>query len=193
MKKIMFFVLCLGVCLAIYQTDSWGAEVKGNNNNWTLIASVKKGSVIKIHASGVVDFGCRGGTCRDNATAGVTGNKAGALLDGLKLDLALIKTVGDPYLIYGVFKKTFSTTYSSNYDQGGVWIKVLTKNGSPYIGTQLYYYWAHDKGWNKYGFPINEDVDVYAKAHDGGKGPDGSKGYGDNKGSYTVTIEYVPR
>lgn len=199
MKKFIFIVLCLGVCMAICKADSWGAEVKGNNHNWTLIGPVTPGSVIRIHASGTVDFGCSFGRCKDDALAGVTGKSVGfiKMFDTVKGEMnAVSKNLTDPIAMtkqqYSVIQRNFSYS-QANFDQGGVWIKIVTKNGSPYIGTQLYYFWAEQGGINTYGLPIHEDVTVYAKAHDGGKSPDATNGYGDNKGSYQVTIEHTAR
>ncbi len=45
--------------------------------------------------------------------------------------------------------------------------------------------------YEKYGLPITQDVDVYAKAHDGGKSHEATNGNGDNHGAYTGKIEYV--
>jgi hypothetical protein len=71
-----------------------------------------------------------------------------------------------------------------------VWIKVVKKGtNQPYIQTQLYYFWAHYI--NSYGLPVTEDVDLYAKAHDGGRNPESRNDYGDNKGAYTVTITHL--
>jgi len=198
MKKIIFITLCVGACLWICKTYSWGAEVKGNNHNWTFIGSVNKNSVIRIHASGKVDFGCSFGTCNDDAFAGVTGKSEEfmKLFNSFKSEIEVARrNVTDPIQLtsktLGVIAKYFSNSHEPNYEQGGVWIKILKRNNVPYIGTQLYYYWAVQGGINEYGLPINEDVNVYAKAHDGGKNPEATKGYGDNKGSYNVTIETV--
>jgi len=203
MKKFMILVLCLGVCLALCETDSWAAckgvtstgNVKGNNSGWTHIGTVTNGSIMKIHASGTVDFGCWRCGCVDSATAGVTGKSLVVvkIFDGLKQEMDAITGTYNPIEAtqksYNALKKLFGSTHQPNFDQGGVWIKVVTKNGTPYLATQLYYFWEHGNGINKYGLPINEDVDVYAKAHDGGKSPDATKSYGDNKGAYTVNIE----
>ncbi|HYA14860.1 MAG TPA: hypothetical protein VEF33_11025 [Syntrophales bacterium] len=207
MKKIIFFVLCLGVCLAVYETDSWGVEVKGNNNKWTFIGSVQQSSVLKINASGKVDFGCKFGECKDTAVAGFTGSFLGfqssddssmgvmmktaeteIFFETFEFAMKIAYQQNNPCLAYQTAINYFGKTQSPNYDQGGVWIKVVKKTGSPYIGTQLYYFWAVQHGINEFGLAINEDVDVYAKAHDGGRSRDATKSYGDNKGSYQVTI-----
>ncbi|MCX6226384.1 MAG: hypothetical protein NTV01_16820 [Bacteroidia bacterium] len=186
MRKFIAVVLCLGMGLAICNADSWAAEVKGNNSNWT--------------ASGTVDFGCSFGRCKDTATAGVTGSNA--ITTALHEVANVVGSLGDLSLppdpnhpldklkqAYNAINKHFGSTQPVQYDEGGVWIKILTKSGNPYIGTQLYYYWAN--GINKYGLPITEDVTVFAKAHDGGRSPDATSGYGDNSGSYTVNIVYA--
>jgi hypothetical protein len=196
MKRIMILVLCLGVCLAICPTVSWAVTVQGNNSHWTHIGSVKSGSVIRVVASGTVDFGCMFGGCVDGAGAGVTGSSLVfvKLLDGFKQQIEATLTLNPVESIQkqiNAVKSTFGSTHQPNFDQGGVWIKVLKKNGQPYIATQLYYFWEHGDGINKHGLPINEDVDVYAKAHDGGKNPESTSGYGDNKGAYQVSIQYV--
>lgn len=201
MKKFMILVLCLGVCLALCETDSWACSgvtstgnVKGNNSGWTHIGTVAKGSIMKIHASGKVDFGCKFCRCVDSATAGVEGKTLVfvRIFDDLKQQMDAAKTLNPIEATQkriNALKRLFGSTHQPNFDQGGVWIKVVTKNGTPYLATQLYYFWEHGDGINKYGLPINEDVVVYAKAHDGGKSPDATKGYGDNKGAYTVKIE----
>ena len=185
-------VLCFWIALSLCATQSWArcsgitdaGNVQGNNNGWTHIGSVKNGSVIRIVASGKVDFGCRACSCVDSAGAGVThGNILGDIKDAGQ---ALV----DPRKTYETFKQAFSHTQEPHFNQGGVWIKIVTKSLAPYLGTQLYYYWEHGV-INKIGLSIFEDVDVYAKAHDGGKSPDATKGYGDNKGAYTVRVEYL--
>jgi hypothetical protein len=201
MKKFMILVLCLGVSLALCGTDSWACSgvtsagnVKGNNSGWTLIGTVQKGSIMKVRASGKVDFGCKFCTCVDGPTAGVEGKSLTfvKIFDTLKQQTDAAKTL-NPFDAaeknINALKRLFGSTHQPNFDQGGVWIKVVTKNGTPYLATQHYYFWEHGDGINKYGLPINEDVDVYAKAHDGGKSPDATKSYGDNKGAYTVRIE----
>jgi hypothetical protein len=202
MKKFMILVLCLGVCLALCETDSWGAcggitasgNVQGNKSGWTYIGTANKGSLLRVHASGKVDFGCTFCTCVDSATAGVEGKSLIFVkaFDGLKQQLAAVPTLNPVEAAQkniNVMKSIFGSTKQPNFDQGGVWIKVVKKNGAPYIATQLYYFWEHGDGINKYGLHINEVVDVYAKAHDGGKSPDSTKSYGDNHGAYTVKIE----
>lgn len=183
--------------LTLCYTDSWAdckgvtsaGNVKGNNPAWTYIALVKNGSVLRITASGIVDFGCNFCSCVDSATAGVTGYKDTLQEVTQKLNALIVPPGEDPLVtnkrILDVYRKNYAST-KTNYDQGGVWIKVVTKGSAPYIGTQLYYFWANSI--NKKGLPITEDVYVYAKAHDGGKSPDSTKSYGDNKGAYTVSI-----
>jgi hypothetical protein len=199
MKKFIILALCLGLCLAICKTDSWGqcggmTMVQGNKNSWTHIGAVKKGFVMKMHADGVVDFGCAFGRCKDSAEAGVEGKSLVfvKVFDTLKQQIDAAKTLNPVEATkknINSLKSIFGSTHQANFDQGGVWIKVVKKNGTPYIGTQLYYFWAHGDGINKHGLPIDEDVDVYAKAHDGGKSPDSTKSYGDNHGAYRVWIE----
>jgi hypothetical protein len=199
MKKYMFFFICLSVCLAVCITDSWAVEVKGNNPYWTHVGTVnvKQGMVIRIHASGRVNFGCRFDACNDLATAGVTGSTAASVLKVFTGQITPLRLLLPPYPIdqatqlWRVINQNFFVTRSPNYDQGGVWIKILKKNGQPYTGTQLYFWWAQSEGINKYGLPILEDVNVYAKAHDGGTNPESTKSYGDNTGSYMVSIETV--
>ncbi len=215
-RKIALYGLCLCACLTICISSSWAVEVRGNNTQWTYIGSAKRGSVIKVHASGVVDFGCRFGACKDAADAGVEGKSPiiRGVFDALKSQITplSIATGVPPSLgeqsrkLTDVLKRSFSNTHGPNYDEGGVWIQVLTKQEKdwkdpftrrnmrvriPYVAPQLYYYWAHSDGINAHGLPIDEDVDVYARAHDGGKTAGSSKNYDDNKGSYQVTIEYT--
>jgi hypothetical protein len=201
MKKFMILVLCLGLCLAICNTDSWGCSgvsgsgnVQGSNHNWTLIGTVKQGAILRVYASGTVDFGCFACTCVDSATAGVEGKSLVfvRIFDSLKKQADAVMTVNPVQSAQknlSALRGLFGTTQQPNFDQGGVWIKILrTKGGTPYFGTQLYYFWEHENGINKYGLPINEDVQVYAKAHDGGKNPEATGGYGDNKGYYSVSL-----
>ena len=202
MKRFMILVLCVGVCVALCGTDSWGAckgittagNIKGDVSQWTHVGTVKKGSIMRVRASGKVDFGCAFCRCVDGPTAGVEGKSLAfvKIFDTLKQQTDAAKTL-NPFDAaqknINALKNLFGTTHQPNFDQGGVWIKVLKKNRTPYIATQLYYFWEHEGGINKYGLPINEDVDIYAKAHDGGKSPEAMKNYGDNHGAYTVRIE----
>jgi hypothetical protein len=212
MKKFMILVSCLGICLAICNTDSWAAvNVQGNNTNWTYIGSVKSGTLIKIAASGTVDFGCKWpNSCVDDAKAGVVGQEVKTPSGGNEYTWAMLMAKDDGMSalldaeirkrdpsnmnpqkaldILNLYKNNlYGQTRQPNYIQGGVWIKINTKKMTPYIATQLYYFW--DRDLNKHGLPITEDVDVYAKAHDGGMSPDSTKDYGDNKGSYRVEIQ----
>ena len=205
MKKFMILVLCVGVCLAICKTESWGCDgvtssgnVQGNNHNWTHIGKVNKGAILRVLASGTVDFGCFACTCVDSVEAGVEGKSLVfvKLFDGLKQQIDAAMTLNPVEAVQkniNAMKSVFGSTHQPNFDQGGVWIKVLKKNGTPYIATQLYYFWAHGDGINKYGLPIDEDVEVYAKAHDGGKNPDSTSSYGDNKGAYNVSLFCGPQ
>jgi hypothetical protein len=204
MKRFMILVLCLGVCLC--GTDSWGAcggvtstgNVQGKNSNWTHIGTVAKNTEIRVHASGKVDFGCHLCTCVDGPTAGVEGKTQSIIsaFNNLKKQITTLPKILSPLdeakSRYNAIKNIFGAPQKPNYDQGGVWIKVVTKSGAPVIAPQLYYFWEHGDGINKYGLPVFEDVDVYAKAHDGGRSPDATKGYGDNKGAYNVTIKSSP-
>lgn len=203
MKKFIAVVLCLGMGLAICNADSWAAEVRGNNHNWTHIGTVKAGSVIKIQASGTVDFGCSFGRCHDDVMAGVTGVTANLEADLKSMANVIVEITTEPLKspnpitiplttglkVYQIINQHFAVTHEPNYDEGGVWIKIVTKRGTPYIGTQLYYFWANYI--NNSGLPITEDVTVFAKAHDGGRSPDATGGYGDNSGSYNVNIVYA--
>jgi hypothetical protein len=204
-KKFMILVLCVGVCLAICKTESWGCggvtsdgNVKGNNHNWTHIGAVNKGAILRVLASGTVDLGCFACTCVDGVEAGVEGKSLAfvRIFDALKSTLDAETTLNPVEAVekhINTMKHLFGSTHQPNFDQGGVWIKVLKKNGTPYIGTQLYYFWVHEGGINKYGLPIGEDVDVYAKAHDGGKDPENTSNYGDNKGAYNVMLFCGPQ
>jgi hypothetical protein len=201
MKRFMILVLCLGVCLVLCGTASGACSgvtktgnVKGDNSGWTHIGTVKAGYLMKVHASGKVDFGCKFCRCVDGPTAGVEGKSLAfvRIFDSLKQEADAAKTLNPieaEQKRFNAIKSLFGSTHQPNFDQGGVWIKVVKKNGSPYIATQLYYFWEHGDGINKYGLPITEDVDVYAKAHDGGKSPDAKKSYDDNSGAYTVRLE----
>jgi hypothetical protein len=206
MKKFMIIVLCFGICLVMCETYSWGAcggvtstgNVQGKNSNWTYIGTVAKYSQIRIQASGKVDFGCKLCGCVDGPTAGVEGKTQSikSALNNLKKQITTMPKILDPLQEakskYNAIKNIFGAPQKPNYDQGGVWIKVVTKSGAPWIAPQLYYFWEHGDGINTYGLPVFEDVNVYAKAHDGGKSPDETKGYGDNKGAYNVTIKSSP-
>ena len=157
MKKFIAVVLCLGMGLAICNADSWAAEVRGNNHNWTHIGTVKAGSVIKIQASGTVDFGCSFGRCHDDVMAGVTGVTANLEADLKSMANVIVEITTEPLKspnpitiplttglkVYQIINQHFAVTHEPNYDEGGVWIKIVTKRGTPYIGTQLYYFWAN--------------------------------------------------
>ena len=201
MKKIIVLVLCLGLCLAVCNTDSWGCSgvtssgnVQGSNKNWTHIGTVKQGAILRVYASGVVDFGCVFCGCVDSALAGVEGKSLVfvRMFDSLKQQADAVMTVNPVQSAQknlNALRGLFGSTQQPNFDQGGVWIKILRKKGgTPYLGTQLYYFWEHSGGINKYGLPINEDVEVYAKAHDGGKSPEATGSYGDNKGYYSISL-----
>jgi hypothetical protein len=113
------------------------------------------------------------------------------MFDTLKQQLGALHTLNPAEATQkniNTLKSIFGSTLQPKFDQGGVWIKVVKKNNTPYVATQLYYFWEHEGGINKYGLHVNEDVDVYAKAHDGGKSPEATRSYSDNKGAYNVSL-----
>jgi len=164
--------------------------VTGNNSQWTKISGVEAKTLIRVSAIGKVDFGGIGSTW-DDANAGVTGSTVGRWAESIfgGGGLAMILS-GDPALFTAKVNKDIMKAFQSqgdvNYDQGGVWIKIVSRSTGKAENTNLYYYW--DQIYNKVGFMSDSDVDVYAKAHDGGRQPGNTGGYGDNKGSYEVWL-----
>ena len=159
--------------------------VKGNNRNWTRIYGVKANYAIKVLASGIVDFGCMFGRCRDSSTAGVTGNKFAKFVTDFGKSLIEITT--QPWESVNQIKQLFKKRGPVNYDQGGVWIKITDIGGNEVTAIQLYYYWHNV--YNKVGgVCFSRDVIVWAKAHDGGRNPESTSSYGDNKGNYQVWL-----
>ncbi len=170
---------------AVQAFNTGRVTVMGNNRNWTRIYGVKANYAIKVAASGIVDFGCAFGRCKDNATAGVTGNKFLKFLS--EFGKSLIEITTQPWKCVSQIKQMFKKRGPVNYDQGGVWIKITDIGGNELTATQLYYYWHNV--YNKVGgVCFSRDVIVWAKAHDGGRNPESTSSYGDNKGYYQVWL-----
>jgi hypothetical protein len=202
MKKSIILIACLAISILVFTTDLMSkcrgvtdhGNVPGNKKEWTHIATVPKGSILRVHANGTVNFGCRFCRCVDGAGAGVTGKSLVfvKIFQTLKNELEAVVTPNPADKMkkhMDVYRKNFGRTHEPNYNQGGVWIKVVKKHGGAhYIPTQLYYFWIANNGINRMGLPINEDVDVFARAHDGGKNSESTGGYGDNSGAYMVSV-----
>lgn len=205
-------ILILISPVAAREIPGSGKRVPGNNPEWTLIARDPAGSVIQVRADGVVDIGCAHGRCVDGPAAGVTGafqsffafwissgpdatavltdyvRKLSQLERQPRAQAAVLKAGDFDRFIEAAldpFKQALQTTCTANYNQGGVWIKVV-KNSKPYVGTQLYYDWENGINIKNMGPYVSGEVTVFAKAPDGGKNPESKSGYTDNPGSCTV-------
>ena len=160
--------------------------VPGNKVEWTKISGVEANTLIKVRADWDVNFGGLFSTS-DSATAGVEGN---ALLEFLQrvFPSNWEDVVANPKKYPELIKNAFIQKKPVNFNQGGVWIKIVNRNtGGIVVPGTLYYYWANCL--NKFGLMSDSAVDVYAKAHDGGKNPDDTGSYGDNTGTYKVWLE----
>lgn len=159
--------------------------VFGNNPKWTKITGVQSNTLIRLHAKGSVKFGPRSST--DNANAGVEGNSLFKWTQGI-FGSDWEKQISDPRQYVSTVKKAFGVHGEVNFNQGGVWIKIVNrKTGEEIAAPNLFYYW--EKVLNRPGFMSAIDVDIYAKAHDGGKNSDSTDSYDDNTGHYEVWIE----
>jgi hypothetical protein len=158
---------------------SWGIIRAGHGS-----AASKANVLIRVYADGAVKFGPHSST--DTAVAGVEGNGFFKWLQGT-FGGEWEKTIASPSQYAGMIKNAFGRSEPVNFDQGGVWIKILNHaTGQPIAPANLYYYW--DKALNAFGFSASTDVDVYAKAHDGGRNPESTSSYNDNTGFYRVWL-----
>src|SRR5262249_45230608 len=79
-----------------------------------------------------------------------------------------------------------------NFNQGGVWIKIVNPaTGQSVIAPELYYYW--DRDLNSSGVYFNKTVELFAKAHDGGRDQESTRDYQDKTGYYRVWVGLTPR
>jgi len=156
---------------------------------------VEKNTLIKVNATGTVDFGCKFHGCVDGPEAGVEGNAIAKFLErlgGKRSDYEA--ALANPSTYPDRVKELFGSSGEVNFSRGGVWIKVVRRSdGAPVMPTSLWYYWKN--GYNRVGMMSDDDVDVFAKAHDGGTSPDATGSYNDNNGNYLVwlTLEKPPR
>jgi hypothetical protein len=174
------------------QTDP--VPIEGRNYQWTKIATVQANTLIQVKADGQVYF--RLGS-DDDAVAGVEGQMfRGSWFQNLRdmcgygWEEKIVNPSRYPHLVRCVF----TTKQRVNYNQGGLWIKVVYRDGGqPVIPTQLFYYWQNI--YNKPGFACAKDVIVYAKAHDGGKDADKFRAgdYSNNRGCYRVWLSVTRR
>ena len=201
---IIFTILTILSVGQVFSKSTRKIIVKGNKSTWTKIATIRGGRLIKVFATGKVNFGCLFNACIDDAMAGVNGNGAWSwiqgnleplkdtILKGIKNPghfLSVLKNNKNPKNIINKVKNLFRVKGKPvNFNQGGLWVKITDKDGKVIDNVELYYYWG--KFYNKYGKPCEEKVTVWAKAHDGGKNPESRSGYGDNTGFYVVWIDF---
>lgn len=198
MISVVFSLLLIAVgrCLAQSSTDVVVEEdpevvdtrqvtVMGNNPQWTRVAGVQANTLIKVYADGTVKFGPRSST--DTAEAGVEGNSFFAWTQGI-FGSDWESQIANPSNYPNMVKRAFGTSGNVNFNQGGVWIKIVdADNKEPIAAPNLWYYWAATL--NKAGFMADRQVVVYAKAHDGGRDPEATSSYDDNTGSYRVWLQ----
>ena len=99
------------------------------------------------------------------------------------------KKIGNPAEYPAVIKNAFAVGGPVKFDHGGVSIKIVSRaTGQPISPPNLYFYWA--TLLNLLGFMSDSYVDVYARAHDGGKDLDNPRlqDYQDNTQAYTVWL-----
>jgi hypothetical protein len=158
--------------------------VMGNNPKWTRITGVQADTLIRVFADGAVKFGPRSST--DTAVAGVEGNGFFRWLQGT-FSGQWEKVVTTPSAYAGMIKNAFGRSEPVNFDQGGVWIKIVDHTtGEAIAAPNLYYDW--NSALNVTGFSSDRDVYVYAKAHDGGRNAESTDSYNDNTGYYRVWV-----
>jgi hypothetical protein len=158
--------------------------VLGSNPDWTKISGVQANVLIRVQADGAVKFGPLSTT--DTAVAGVEGNLFFKWIQGI-FGGNWEQTISNPSRNPQMMKHVLGTSGAVNFDQGGIWIKVVKRaSGQQAVPTALYYYW--EKLYDPKGMTFNCPVDVYAKAHDGGRDPESRASYRDNTGSYTVWL-----
>ena len=120
MQKLVAIIAYISLYFVMCSTNGWGATVSGNNSNWTVIGSLKSGSLIRIDASGIVDFGCAFGGCKDTAVAGVTRvtqdfmvklNQMATFIAAFSIDpIRYIDPVRYGLRLYDVFTQNFGVT-----------------------------------------------------------------------------------
>jgi len=99
----------------------------GSNSNWIVVAPVPRDHVIQVFAVGEVKFGLFSTT--DAPDAGVDGNPVFRLWQSLS---------------HGPQRTSHSLRYPVNFNQGGVWIKIVAQRSArEAIAPTLYYYWQH--------------------------------------------------
>jgi hypothetical protein len=169
---------------ALAQLYTHPVVICGNKPDWTKVATVHAHTLFRVYADGTVKFGLFSTT--DTAVAGVKGNRL----------FSLIQTAFGPSpRINGTYP---STTFNSsgqpravNFNQGGIWIKIADPaTGQSVIAPELYYYW--DRYLTSSGICFSKTVQVYAKAHDGGRDPESTRDYQDNTGYYRVWLGLTP-
>jgi len=161
-------------------------NVIGSNPEWTKISEVEANTLIRVNASGAVNFGPH--SKMDGAVAGAKGTwlfqRVEAVLGG-----NWEKKIRNPSEYPAVIKNAFEVGGPVNFDHGGVSIKIVSRaTGQPISPPNLYFYW--DTLLNFLGFMSDSDVDVYARAHDGGKDLDNPRreDYQDNTQAYSVWL-----
>ncbi|MCX7024911.1 MAG: hypothetical protein NT080_09850 [Spirochaetes bacterium] len=175
-------VLALGTQVPGQATGK--VEVPGTRSGWTLIGRVPKNVTFKVQAEGYVNFGCRANACIDGAGAGATGWKDRArvviavagVASFTTAQLAAIGTLSHDQLFNKHSKdlvKMAMSGYGTDYDQGGLWVKVVAANSSELLlPVNLWYCWLNIFN-PAYGVCFTDrDVLVYGKAHDGGRSPE---------------------
>jgi hypothetical protein len=161
-------------------------KVIGSNPEWTKISGVEADTLIRVNASGAVFFGPHSKT--DTAVAGAKGTWLFQRLQSV-LGGDWEKKIGNPSEYPALIKNAFAVGGTVNFDHGGVSIKIVSRaTGQPISPPNLYFYWA--TLLNLLGFMSDSDVDVYARAHDGGKDLDNPRlqDYQDNTQAYTVWL-----
>jgi hypothetical protein len=188
--ELLFVLFIIEACVpriiaqaAQDQVYTHSVAIWGNNFHWTKIATVHPHTLIRVYADGSVKFGFCSTT--DTAVAGVEGNRLYSWLQ---------RTFGADSRTKRVHPSSNSNTAAEpkpvNFDQGGVWIKIVDRaTGQTITAPELYHYW--DRVLNSVGFSSDKMVDVYAKAHDGGQDPESVRDYQDNSGYYRVWLGLI--
>jgi hypothetical protein len=164
--------------------------VMGNNPNWTRIAGVNQGWIIRVGANGAVKFGPRSST--DTAEAGVEGSSFLKWTQGVVPSSDWSGFLKNPHNYPDILKSLGGNRGPVNFNQGGVWIKITDPAGQEIVPANLWYYYSVKGGFNDDGLNLGQDVIVWAKAHDGGRDPESRDSYNDNTGAYHVWVQIAP-